>query len=187
MSDTDLPDDSILDERLLDEMKRAGLFEAMDNADREMAKLVSQLPGWKAGMSTPAFVVPLLMRVYGLSPKEIAGLDVYQMRMLLSDAIRSTPGNASKPVEQSENDSTWISLADAEKLSSIHRGTISKDVAKGKIKSNGKTGKGKLKIDSADFNRWHLERVKRAEQIESNEQVEKQIEKTTRNTKRNNR
>ena len=67
----------------------------------------------------------------------------------------------------------WISLADAEKLSGINRGVISKAAKADEIKSNGETGKGKIKIDSADFNRWHLERAKRPEQAESDEEVKR--------------
>jgi hypothetical protein len=83
--------------------------------------------------------------------------------------------------------SQWLSLAQAEQLSGINRGTISRAIDAGEIKSNGETGKGKRKIDSADFNRWHLERANRLEQTESEEQVEKLLKNAEGEGKRNKR
>jgi len=74
-----------------------------------------------------------------------------------------------------DSDTKWMSFADAARISAINRGIISRAADAGKIRDNGKKGKGKRKIDSADFNRWVLERNK--EQEESDQHVENLMKK----------
>jgi hypothetical protein len=73
------------------------------------------------------------------------------------------------------DDIRWLSLAEAERISGINRGTISKAVESGKLRSNGQKGKGKLKVEAGDFSRWVLERTSKPERIESTAKVEKLV------------
>lgn len=80
-----------------------------------------------------------------------------------------------KPAVRSALTALQISLAEAQKLSGINRGIISRAVNAGEIKNNGERGKGKRKIDSADFNRWVLERDKKAERTETEEGIKMRL------------
>lgn len=60
----------------------------------------------------------------------------------------------------------WLTVAEAERLSSINRGTISRACDSGEIVTNGESGRGR-RIDSTDFNRWHLAYIRRPERQES--------------------
>jgi hypothetical protein len=85
-------------------------------------------------------------------------------------ASRPAPGSLSAPVPSAPLEVPplqWISLADAERISGINRGVISRAVAAGELASNGQAGKGKRKIDAADFTRWQVERARRPERTES--------------------
>jgi hypothetical protein len=79
----------------------------------------------------------------------------------------------------------WISFAEAERVSGINRGLISRAAKTGEIKTNGEQGKGKIKIDAADFMRWQLERSKRPEQAESDEKVQRLLDAEAQSRKRN--
>jgi hypothetical protein len=81
--------------------------------------------------------------------------------------------------EPKEEANQWLTLAQAETLSGVNRGTISRAVDTGLLKSNGQSGKGKRKVDAADFARWQLERAKRPEQTESQQQVERLLKKAS--------
>jgi hypothetical protein len=69
------------------------------------------------------------------------------------------------------NGAGWISVAQAAQISGINPGVISRAADAGQLRSNGKKGKGKRKIDALDFTRWQLERIKRPERAESDEHV----------------
>jgi hypothetical protein len=105
---------------------------------------------------------------------ENADGDIYKAAKLLRAQRRERNSQAelrdktasAQPAEQTtaaEPAAHWISLADAELTSGINRGIISRAVDADEIKHNGQTGKGKRKIDAADFTRWQLERAKRPE------------------------
>jgi hypothetical protein len=71
----------------------------------------------------------------------------------------------------------WISLADAERITTINRGVISRAIDAGELKHNGQKGKGKRKVEPAELSVWVLQRHRKAEQTESHEQVARQIKK----------
>jgi hypothetical protein len=71
----------------------------------------------------------------------------------------------------------WLTIAEAHRISGINRGVISRAVDAGHLKSNGQTGKGKRKIDAADFARWLLERVKKPDPVESDSHVHALVRK----------
>jgi hypothetical protein len=73
----------------------------------------------------------------------------------------------------------WLSLAEAERLSGINQGTISKAVENGELISNGSKGKGKRKVDSADFNRWCLARSEKPQRVETNAEVKRKLRRHT--------
>jgi hypothetical protein len=61
----------------------------------------------------------------------------------------------------------WLTIAEVASLSGINRGVISRAAKEGKIRTNGKANR-EIRLDSADFNRWHLERIHSPERKESN-------------------
>jgi hypothetical protein len=71
----------------------------------------------------------------------------------------------------------WLSLAEAERLTGINRGTLSKAIKKGELVSNGATGKGRVKVSAAAFLRWLSEQTKKPDRQESDAQVEKLMKK----------
>jgi len=96
------------------------------------------------------------------------------VRFLKDLAALSRPTGAPTPAEKPANSAAkgetdreaehsdpnrWLSLAAAERISGIHRGNISRMVDEGKLKSNGKKGKGKRKVDTLDFVRLLNERA----------------------------
>jgi hypothetical protein len=68
----------------------------------------------------------------------------------------------------------WIMVSQAESLSNVNRGVISRAVDDGQILSNGQHGTSR-RIDSADFNRWALERARNGERQESADQIMKKL------------
>ena len=74
----------------------------------------------------------------------------------------------------------WITLAEAERISGINRGVISRAVDAGVLASNGQKGRGKRKIDAAAFTRWQLQRSQRAERSESTAHVQRLVDKHVR-------
>jgi hypothetical protein len=76
------------------------------------------------------------------------------------------------PKQDGEAGTTWLTLAEAERISNVNQGVISRAV------DAGLQGKAKRKVDSVDFNRWVLERSAKPEQKESAATVEKKLEQT---------
>src|SRR5262249_23260647 len=74
----------------------------------------------------------------------------------------------------------WITLAEAERISGINRGVISRAVDAGVLASNGQKGRGKRKIDAAAFTRWQLQRAQRPERTESTAHVQRLVDKHVR-------
>jgi hypothetical protein len=72
--------------------------------------------------------------------------------------------------------SHWLTLTQAEKISCVNRGTISRAADRGEIRGNGEKGSGR-RLDLLDFVRWRLERAERSEPEESKAQVQGLIDK----------
>jgi hypothetical protein len=70
----------------------------------------------------------------------------------------------------------YISLAEAERISGINRGVISRAIDAGALESNGCKGRGR-KVDAADFSLWQIRRAKGPERKESDQHVISQIKK----------
>jgi hypothetical protein len=62
----------------------------------------------------------------------------------------------------------WIPVAEAERLTEINRGTLSRAAKQGKIKTNGQTGR-KLQLDLADVKRFSLQAKARRNERENRE------------------
>jgi excisionase family DNA binding protein len=86
-----------------------------------------------------------------------------------------SPGTSSESPAASNN-KPWLTVDEAACVSGIHKGTISRLANKGDLKSNGEK-RLKRRIDSADLNRYQLERVKKAGPSESDEAVERKLKK----------
>jgi hypothetical protein len=80
-------------------------------------------------------------------------------------------GSRDNTLAKQDEATKWISLAEASKLSAINAGVISRAVDSGEIVSNGQSGKGKRKVDSADFNRWVLKRNSKPERPETDAEI----------------
>ncbi|HEX3991926.1 MAG TPA: hypothetical protein VHX39_12215 [Acetobacteraceae bacterium] len=90
-------------------------------------------------------------------------------------AATAIPASASGDEAAAEaNPVHWLTLVEAEQLSAINRGVISRAVTAGEIASNGKKGRQR-RLDAADFVRWQLARARRPEAPEGNEQVREQF------------
>ena len=92
---------------------------------------------------------------------------------------KSTEGDGGRepPIRETVNPSiAWLTIADAETISDINRGTISRAVDAGELKGNGKTRRGR-RIDAADFTRWVIERAKKPEPVESDEAVRRKLDR----------
>jgi hypothetical protein len=74
----------------------------------------------------------------------------------------------------------WITLAEAERISGINRGVISRAVDAGALASNGQKGRGKRKIDAGAFTRWQLQRAQRPERTERTAHVQRLVDKHVR-------
>ena len=71
-----------------------------------------------------------------------------------------------------QTDMRGLKVSEAERVSNINRGQISRAADTGELKSNGKTGRER-RIDTADFCRWVLARSDHPERAESSEHVER--------------
>ena len=69
----------------------------------------------------------------------------------------------------------WLSLAEAERLSGINQGVISRAINAGAIRSNGLTGKGRPKLTRQTSTAGRLDRTKRPERTESDTEVERKL------------
>jgi excisionase family DNA binding protein len=89
---------------------------------------------------------------------------------------RAVEAGAPPPAKGEQKDDNWLTVSQAAKLSGIDKGTISRLVDRGDVKSNGETGR-KRRIDSADFSRYLLQRSESPERAESDEAVERKLRK----------
>jgi hypothetical protein len=71
-------------------------------------------------------------------------------------------------------ESKWITISQAQRISSINKGTISRAADSKEIRTNGEMGRLRL-LDSADFNRWHLERIDKPERQESDQHIQEKM------------
>jgi hypothetical protein len=78
--------------------------------------------------------------------------------------------------EPSQADEAWLTVTHAAKVAFASRGTISRAVNAGALRSNGKKGRER-RVDSADLTRWILKRSNRTEPVETNQRVESLMRK----------
>jgi excisionase family DNA binding protein len=71
---------------------------------------------------------------------------------------------------------SWLTVSEAAMVSGISKGAISRLADAGTLKSNRQSGRDR-RIDSADINRYQLERANRADQPESDEAVARKLAK----------
>jgi hypothetical protein len=152
----------------------SGMLAFRKTAEKEMTRqrastLMANLPGsydWFADWVTP--------RKLSRHPQAVPGTEDR------NDQANGTFGERKPPAKEQpdpigNNAARMISLAEAESISGISQGVISRAINAGKLKSNGLNGKGKRKVDAADFARWQLERVQKGDPVESYEHVAKLI------------
>jgi excisionase family DNA binding protein len=87
-----------------------------------------------------------------------------------------SPAGAESPPSPAKQtpEENWLTVSQAATLSWIDKGTISRLADRGELKTNGLKGKQR-RIDSADLNRFLLQRAEKPEREETNEQVEKKL------------
>lgn len=103
-----------------------------------------------------------------------------------SEAATQTTGPVTLPRSEQSSDADelkrWITVTQASRISGINVGVISRAVDEGAIQSNGLKGKQR-QIDSADFNRWQLDRAgknaqaEKSEPRESDEHIQRLLDK----------
>jgi excisionase family DNA binding protein len=71
---------------------------------------------------------------------------------------------------------SWLTVTEAAAVSGIDKGTISRLADQQKLKNNGKKGRER-RIDSADLNRYQLDRIEKPEPVESDKTVERKLNK----------
>jgi hypothetical protein len=91
-----------------------------------------------------------------------------------STVIESVVLPALQNVVANDDDGHWLTVTQAASLSAMNTGAISRAVARGDLKSNGRTGRER-RIDAIDFTRWHLEQLAKTEMQETDEQVRKKL------------
>jgi hypothetical protein len=104
------------------------------------------------------------------------------LRTCPTDAFGTSRPSATNRAEDSHVDKSpeasevmWLTVTKAAKVADTHRGTISVEVSKGRLKSNGKKGRDR-RIDAIDLIRWKQERSKRLEP-ESEEEIKRLLRK----------
>jgi hypothetical protein len=95
------------------------------------------------------------------------------------DDLSGVPNGPSEVAELDEGRKRWLTVSEAEKVSSIPKGTISKAASNNELLTNGKKGRGR-RIDALDLNRWKLARSSKPEREESDDQVQKLVNKHVR-------
>jgi Flp pilus assembly protein TadD len=79
-----------------------------------------------------------------------------------------------------DNDSLrWITVSDAAKIAGINAGVVSRALDDGELMGNGLTGRQR-RVDAVDLAQWQLRRAAKPDIQESQEQVEKLVEKHVR-------
>jgi hypothetical protein len=73
-------------------------------------------------------------------------------------------------------DESWLTVTEAATIAGVNSGIISREADDGKLKSNGQSSRAR-RIDSVDLTRWILERSRRPESSESDEQVKRSMRK----------
>jgi hypothetical protein len=144
-----------------------------------------------------------ILDVAGLSESELAELAKAEIAEMLSEGALSAfvpkPRHGPDPKEdggaspRNPERSRWITVTDAEKVTGVSKGTISRAAKKkpgttGALASNGLRGRD-LRIDAHDLVRWKKERADKPEPRESNEAVDRKCERAglTPPPRRNNR
>jgi len=78
-----------------------------------------------------------------------------------------------------DSNGAWLTVAKAAQIAGINKGTISRAVDGGALKSNGKKRRAR-RIDGADFNRWQLARANKPRPAENDEHVQKLMNRANR-------
>lgn len=87
--------------------------------------------------------------------------------------VTSSASLRDSPAETDGHDSQrWLRVSEAAAITGNNGGTITRAINQGKLKGNGKRGRGR-RVDGLDLNRWQLERSGRLDPQESDAKVRK--------------
>jgi excisionase family DNA binding protein len=153
---------------------RRGLDAVQRVVDAMGQVMLGQVPDAEAVAhvrSTPCLGLPALFDAM----KAQLGRAALQHRRSAAERPPAT-GTAPAPAVGGSKAEGWLTVSEAAALSGINKGTISRLVNRGDVKSNGKKRRNR-RIDSADFNRYLLKRPENPESAESNEAVERRLRK----------
>jgi len=79
---------------------------------------------------------------------------------------------------ENKSPNAWIKLVDAEVISGINRGNISRAADRGEIADNKLTGRDR-RIDRVDFSRWQEQQAKKQDRVETAKEVERKLKRAT--------
>jgi len=106
-------------------------------------------------------------------PAFTAGLWLQNEARQAEERLEKKPRpDVDKDEEADEGD--WLTISEAERISGINRGTISRALDAGSLKGNGKAGRAR-RINGNDFIRWQLERASNAEPFETDAAVKRKL------------
>jgi hypothetical protein len=80
---------------------------------------------------------------------------------------------------EADDEARWLMVSEAAQTAGCNSGLISRAVSEGKLKSNGKNGRAR-RIDAVDLTRWIRDRSNKPDPEESDEQVERLVNKHVR-------
>jgi hypothetical protein len=173
------PEIRLRQNRLVEELRQRGIGRAL------AAALIEDLVARKVFRAGASFVdLKTFVRFDGYQTDTITPnrfLHTTRDRWFRHLASRQAQGRPALPSEALEDPPRqWLTLAEAERISGINRGVISRAVDAGALASNGQKGRGKRKIDAAAFTRWQLQRAQRPERTESSAHVQRLVDKHVR-------
>jgi hypothetical protein len=123
---------------------------------------------------TEAFAHPKSSHVNNATPDSAEGKKPLSPRE--SSQGRHASSSRSGPTDLGKPDvERWLTVTKAATVANTTRGTISRAVDGGRLRSNGQNGRAR-RIDAVDLARWTLERANRPEP-ESEDQVKRQMRK----------
>jgi hypothetical protein len=83
----------------------------------------------------------------------LTGFPAFDANLLCAEIANA----AKREWQSAANSAVWITISEAEKLSGVNKGTISRAAKNGEITTNGRTGR-ELRVDNGSFSQWALKR-----------------------------
>jgi hypothetical protein len=175
------PEIRLRQNRLVEELRQRGIGRALAEAN------IEDLVACKVCRAGTSFVdLNIFVRLDGSQTDTVTPSRFLHVtrdswfRHLASRQAQRAPHPAVTSAAPEDPPRQWITLAEAERISGINRGVISRAVDAGALASNGQKGRGKRKIDAAAFTLWQLQRAQRPERTESTAHVQRLVDKHVR-------